>query len=238
MQPKDNFDVDAKIRHVRVEHRESTQILAEDNQGWAVSYSDMLMVLMSFFVIFFSFENEEKDSLFTKITLEMGARAGVSTGGGTAISGSGSSATLPAGSLEGGISQIADDLSDSISLQVSVASAEEMTIHLSDNIYASRQFAVNAALRRELDIILDILEPNKAQLRIAFIGHSDTAQISNPQKLLANNFDLSSLRASRAMSYAVAQGYDPKHLAIEASASNLRDTRSLSVRVSPIKTAK
>ena len=64
------------LRQVRIERRSKAQIASEDMQSWAVSYSDMLMVLMSFFVIFFSFEDKKRDDLVSQISLEMQAKSG------------------------------------------------------------------------------------------------------------------------------------------------------------------
>ena len=49
------------------------------DHGWAVSYSDLLMVLMSFFIIFFSFDNSKK-SVIDQITMSLadtGFKAGI-----------------------------------------------------------------------------------------------------------------------------------------------------------------
>ncbi|MCB0370759.1 MAG: hypothetical protein KDD45_15380, partial [Bdellovibrionales bacterium] len=40
-------------RAVRIEDATETQDLHHENESWAVSYADFLMVLLSFFILFF-----------------------------------------------------------------------------------------------------------------------------------------------------------------------------------------
>ncbi len=232
MKPENDSEIE--LRHVRLERKAKTQISSDDGQGWAVSYSDMLMVLMSFFVIYFSFDDKQKESLVSKIAIEMRAKAGNSTKDLPSVAGS-FSETEPqtAKHATPKISDIVEKLrAESISSEVSVDS-DQLTIHLSDQVYASRQFAINKAIQMELGIILDTLSPFKEHVRITFIGHTDDSILQSQSKYLSNNLDLSSLRASRAISFAVGRGFDPRNLAIEAVASNVRNTRSLSIKVVP-----
>jgi flagellar motor protein MotB len=113
------------------------------------------------------------------------------------------------------------------------ANTEQLTVNLSDQIYGLRQFALNPKLENELNQVFETIRPHKDKLRIIFIGHSDSLPLSAPDSHLANNLDLSSLRASRAISYATSQGFDARNLSIAAAAENLRNSRSLSLKIIP-----
>jgi flagellar motor protein MotB len=132
------------------------------------------------------------------------------------------------------VAEIAEKLrSNSISSVLS-PDADQLTIHLSDQVYASRQFAINNEIEVELGLLLDTLSPFKDRVRITFIGHSDNAPLQVQDRYLSSNLDLSSLRASRATSFAVGRGFDIRKLAIEAVGLDLRNSRTLSIKVVPI----
>jgi flagellar motor protein MotB len=245
-------EVNKEIRHLRLERKASTQLTADDGQTWAVSYADMLMVLMSFFVIFFSFEGKQKESLLSKLSIEMQAKSDkviVNASQGAENTG----ANGGAGGKSGGVSsmggqtsqqatqQKTEQIMSSISTQLEKqlftvskeANTEQLTVNLSDQIYGLRQFALNPKLENELNQVFETIRPHKDKLRIIFIGHSDSLPLSAPDSHLANNLDLSSLRASRAISYATSQGFDARNLSIAAAAENLRNSRSLSLKIIP-----
>ncbi|RYZ56260.1 MAG: hypothetical protein EOP07_12820, partial [Proteobacteria bacterium] len=64
---------DKPLRHVRIEHKKA-QLSAEDSASWAVSYSDMLMVLMSFFIIFFSYDESKRSTILSELSTEMNGK--------------------------------------------------------------------------------------------------------------------------------------------------------------------
>ncbi|MEI8027602.1 MAG: flagellar motor protein MotB [Pseudomonadota bacterium] len=257
MQPR--LPKNKEVRHLRMERKPSTQLAADDGQNWAVSYADMLMVLMSFFVIFFSFEGKQKESLLSKLSIEMQAKSS------KAIVNASQSSENTVGEKGGsngvarqqaGISSMGeqtsqqstqqqaektDEIMNLISTELEKrlftvskeANIEQLTVHLSDQIYGLRQFALNPKLEKELNEVLEIVRPHKDKVRIIFIGHSDSLPLSAPDSHLANNLDLSSLRASRAISYATSQGFDVRYLSIAAAAENMRNSRSLSLKIVP-----
>ena len=60
-----------KPRLPRVERNEGGEIDTEENLLWAVSYSDLLMVLMSFFVIYFAANKDKKDAIFQEVNVAL-----------------------------------------------------------------------------------------------------------------------------------------------------------------------
>lgn len=257
MQPSFKSTSNQSIRHVRIERKSGLEISAEENQSWAVSYSDLLMVLMSFFVLFFSFEGRERENMLSKIRMEIGGKTDKSSTGKLPIRSTSRASTtgelsthIPSqqGASKEKTSETSDGqmrmnekasimntIGDRISRKQFAVTKEknsgELVIDLSNQIYERRVFSINSKISTELDQVLKILEPYKNKVYITFIGHSDSLQLTNGSTFLANNFDLSSLRASRAMSYAIQKGFNPRRLSIGAMGENLRNSRSLSLRV-------
>lgn len=222
-------------RHVRIENRPKTVLISEDGSNWAVSYSDILMVLMSFFVIFFSMgkTDSSNESLVAKIALEMGVKTnapaidakqqkpfnGTTKGEGGKPEHGWAAATIQ-GHLKG------------LNIEAKAGrNDDELIINLPDQIYNKREFILNASGKAQLTTVLNLLLQYQNQIRIVFVGHSDSSLLTNGNAYLENNFDLSSLRASRAMEIALRMGIDKNILAMEAAASNLRNSRTLSIKI-------
>ena len=70
------------------------------------------------------------------------------------------------------------------------------------------------------------------QIKVHFIGHSDSAAVSQrPNDIIKSNFTLSSLRAASALEYAISQGLPSDRLFTEGAANNSGSSRSLSLRI-------
>ena len=54
--------VNKNKRRIRIELPEEQEFHSE-GESWAVSYADFLMVLLSFFIIFFSYSREKTQSI-------------------------------------------------------------------------------------------------------------------------------------------------------------------------------
>ncbi len=240
MQPAKTAKTVEPLRHVRIEQRAKTQISSEESQNWAVSYSDMLMVLMSFFILFFSFNEENPDkNLIEQISVQMGhlttnqkSTVDASHSSSEPIAPSNYKKNTASGPVTANpINNIAQALKGSSVEMVQDPSQTSLIIHLRDQIYGKRQFVMEREVQQELKKVLEVLAPYKDQLQLTFIGHSDQLTIQNGGFYLASNLDLSSLRASRALSYAITQGYNPANLSIQAASDQGRNTRSLSIKV-------
>ena len=211
----------------------------DESTSWAVSYSDMLMVLMSFFIIFFSYDESKRETGLSQISTDLSGR----------LAKAGSPESLATEEADSESDDTGDEGSEGINPQLSsmdlalkqnaVTSKfaihnDALTIQLSDGLYEARAFDLNDKARTELKKILDVLKPYNKKLRIVFIGHADSATFTRGNKYLGNNFDLSALRASRAMALGVQLGFDISFMAIEAEGSNLRNSRTLSLKIIPL----
>ena len=60
----------------RTEHIVEAEAVSEESNGWAISYSDLLMVLMSFFIIFFSYQEEKPQDLLSDLAISFNGKQG------------------------------------------------------------------------------------------------------------------------------------------------------------------
>jgi flagellar motor protein MotB len=263
----------------------------EDGEGWAVSYSDMLMVLMSFFIIFFNLddsppshlsgllENLRNDSLSFELKdegesknhddLKLKAASKRSpasvikeskTDGGALgktltnfFSGSSIESkdikakgdgspnnleTMPTG-LKGGIAfkkiepkKLKDDKwSKILNDKESSNYKGGVVIDFRNNLYPLGQYELKKDSKKEIERVLKLIEPYKEGLSIVFIGHSDSVPVTSKRKTIDSNMILSTLRAAKAVEYAVEKGFDPLWVSSQGLAEYTRNTRSLSIRV-------
>ena len=66
----------------RVERDDEVTFHEDENAHlWAVSYSDFLMALLAFFILFFSMDDTKKDQLILNLAQEFSTKANMETGG-------------------------------------------------------------------------------------------------------------------------------------------------------------
>lgn len=240
-----------KLRLPRVERTEDVHPEDGENLLWAVSYSDLLMVLMSFFVIFFAANKGKKDAIFQDVSIALNKNVpGAKTlGTGTGSKG-GSKAKVPTPISQAEFEafkqqqieaelvneKISSTISDSLrQIGVDVDTTEEpsaLTINLPDNIYSSTTFEITPKIQLILDQIFSLILDHKDKINVHFIGHSDSAPIKTSTSVfLTSNYTLSALRAAKALEYSLNLGYPSNQLFAQGGAENMRDSRSLSVRL-------
>lgn len=247
------------MRHEMLERAGNVALESgDDSHSWAVSYSDLLMVLMSFFVIFFSFSDSEKENALSEIAVSV---QGAAPGGVQAAPAVPSPIPAQAaqqqrngavslhakpndGAGEGTEGAESSHAKDKIRARLETAFAElgqtptseplrnRLAIRFSPNLYRPRQFRVDGLLKIELDRVLAVLKPYIGKVELHFIGHSDSRAISDLKRdAITSNFALSSLRAASALEYALVRGFPSEHLFVEGAAENLGSSRTLSLRI-------
>ncbi len=190
---------------------------------WAVSYADFLMVLMCFFILFFSTNEGQRDSVISRIG-QITQALGVG-GANASASLTGSKATV-----QNEVKSVLANLPVKISQE-----RENLTLLFSENIYKTGElFPTNLNDLKTLNEALAKLKPYQESIQITFVGHTDITPVSNRHgRYLNDNFDLSSLRATRMLQYAVHSGFIPEHLAAQGSAANVRQSRTISLVIKP-----
>lgn len=220
-----------KDKKPRPPRSESNHFHIEDETShlWAVSYADFLMVLLSFFILFFSLGEEKKKSIIQTIAT-MGVENGAVSGFGD---GSGEN-----GGLDGAADRKINNLPTLLSLkelldkfQLQTTQTEEsLILKFPQNIYQQGEVQLSAVYRSQLKSLLETLRPFVDQIEITFIGHTDSSPLKkNKSELIADNFDLSVLRATKALQLALRQNINPDRLAAKGSAYNQRNSRTLSI---------
>lgn len=226
----DRLEVIRRTDHIDFEH----QMHAEENT-WAVSYADLLMVLLSFFVIFFSVESSKnKDALIYKILSEVKnprAGTGPANGYGQAAQGAKGSRLF----TEADAKQMAS-LFKGLNPAVGRNPAS-LTLEFPDNVYKSGTYKLKGDSLKEFHRVFEMLRPYDMQLEVMIIGHSDSKQVAAAPaggRKFEDNFELSSLRASAAIREAVTQGFSEDHIRGQAASHNERNTRSISIMIRDI----
>lgn len=222
-------------RYHRID-REMPKYHLDDETGhlWAVSYADFLMVLLSFFILFFSVSNRDKSAIINIISQAKekgygGAGDGKSVG---AASGSGAANVGSAAGLnpERIVEAVKERLAD-VKWEVN-AQDKSVTFLLADEVFTRGGIHMNTKGRSDLTSLLQLLKPYAEQVDIIFVGHTDPRPVrSGRLAMIENNFDLSALRAAQAVKHAMEQGLPKDSLFTHGSADNTRTTKSLSVVV-------
>lgn len=241
--------------------RDAEEISVHEDENahlWAVSYSDFLMALLAFFILFFSIDPVEKDKLILNLAKDFSSQTGAtisnSTNGKSGLNGSGSAAASGSGSnsaaSSGGASNSADSNSEAkapvrvpssvfqslANLNIKVdAEKNNLLINFPDDIFQVGQYRLRSAKIETLHSFLTLLKPYEGKVNIYFEGHSDNSPMKiHKNRVVNDNFVLSSLRANAALSLARDFGFSDKHMYIQAASSNSRNSRSLSVRIEPL----
>lgn len=233
-------------RTLRVERVEEIEVGHEDEHSWAVSYSDLLMVLLSFFVVFFSFsENEgsEKNKVLKAIEASVNKAP---NGGGPEAAGAKpvkSVATAPksAPTTEPVLSQAKQTrASISAKIQKNIRDLKVLAdkndtaaleIRLPDDIFELGKFSANDRVVTFLKEINKVIAPYSSSIDVYIIGHADQQSKFRKNNMIQDNFSLSALRAASALDVMLRLGFPQKHIFVQGAADNERVSRSLSVKI-------
>ncbi|MEO6459391.1 MAG: OmpA family protein [Bdellovibrionota bacterium] len=217
----------------RVQRREIQHIEEGDNQIWAVSYADLLMVLLAFFVIFFSFDNSQ-DRKHGLQDLAQGLRSAGFEGAKNPNSKTGAEqgAAQPEAAANPEVRLISQYLTAIDNQKVQV-DGEHIQILLPDDAFAKGQYQLSPELKTRLDQIYETLRPFERDLEIVVIGHADSTPFAvRHNEYLGDNFDLSSLRSLRALQYVLGKGFPHDQISAQGAADGGRKSRTLSLKVS------
>lgn len=225
------FKVTKKARPSRPMQKAPSE-LAEDSHSWAVSYADFLMVLLSFFILFFSMDKKERVNFIENFLANQDLAKEQKDQTGNPKRGALSAGTTkPIEPLPVEVRKLSQDIQG---FYVDQQSVDRIVISFEDNIYRLGSFDLSEKDIQNLHGLLKKLEPYLKQVNITFVGHTDeNKKFKKGNRYIGNNFDLSSLRATKALQNAVKLGFDPKHMYAQGVAENQRASRTLSLIVSP-----
>lgn len=228
MQQKPHKSNAGAPRHARIDRVEPVEINSEESHLWAISYSDLLMVLMSFFIIFFSVDEEKRDDVIQEIAMNIGQKGTSAQAAKTAPN----AGATPSENIEGYMQQITASLKDKSS--VSFAEIKDGSIHVqfAENTFQVRGYHLTKALKRDIADLMSSTKPFADRIRVTFIGHSDSKPlVVRGDGIIKDNYVLSALRANEAMQYAATLGVPADTLYLQGSAHNTLNSRTISVRI-------
>lgn len=213
-------------RFERIERDENIEIHEDENSHlWAVSYSDFLMVLLSFFILFYSVDEDKQDQLIFQIAKNFAGNSNAQ----------GIGANKNHEPVKSAIERIPTSLFDHIkSLQVNLSeNKKHLTINFPDDLFAIGSHELNQENEKVIIETLNILKPHSQNLYLYFEGHTDDRPLhTKVRNINLDNYVLSSLRASSALLKAQQLGFPEEQMFIQAASSHIRNSRSLSLRVS------
>lgn len=189
---------------------------------WAVSYSDLLMVLVSFFIVYFSFvETKDQNILEVISTSLQGGRSKAQR----AVN---SVAPLNPEVLE----RIQTVFGKNVEIERDARGTAMIRFDLADNIFKPGQYELDQKAKADIGRLIEILKPHQNKLTLTFLGHADEEPVhKRANSAVRSNMSLSSLRSTRGVEYAIELGVDPRYVWSESFAEYGRNTRSLSVRI-------
>ena len=189
---------------------------------WAVSYADFLMVLLSFFIVFFSVDQK---SILHKIVTGIQTTSGASGTSQATTTTAGAAATQTQ-DFESGMAALAKIMPQSTVSQYH--GTARLEIVLPDNIYSLGEYK---APEKIIAPIVEHLKKFESQISITVVGHSDVTGFQKNRPVIGtNNTTLAGVRAAYASIYFQNQlpGAD---VATQTSSNHARSTRSLTLYV-------
>lgn len=188
---------------------------------WAVSYSDLLMVLMCFFILFFQ---QSDPKTLDRLILSIKDRTAPVP---TSRSAEQQRETASAPGIE-----VIEAALKASSLPVQARrQGETLFIDLDQDLYRPGAYAFPREREEELSSLLRKMSPYADEIQLTFVGHADERAIRRKDKIIDSNLVLSNLRATRAAEFALRQGFDPKFVTAEGAGEFSRNTRSLSLKI-------
>lgn len=211
------------VADLRVTRKQIHELRHGENMGWAVSYADLLMVLLSFFTLYFSFADSKEDSRENQLArIAMGMKGDQQA----------SKEKFETKSVGEKVSDIASVFN--IPGMKLVEKRDSLVVDLENGVYKPGKWQLNPELRKQVDVVLEKLNPYKDKIMITVIGHADSRPMGRQSELLEDNFDLSSHRALKVLKYMVANGFPENHASARAASSYDRDARAISVEIRPL----
>jgi chemotaxis protein MotB len=199
------------------------KVTTNDDHAWAVSYVDLLTLLLCFFVIFFNFKNNENginsDFVLTRISKNFGSD-GITKNGGSGSEGNSEVQTFSSETFEK-ISK-----TPFVNKYGVVSNRERILVIEIPNIsfFPTGKKHLTSEGEKIITNIIDELLPFKEQIHVTVQGHTDPRPIIG--KRIEDNWELSVLRASTVLKRFLNKGFESKSLSAEGLADTKREIAS------------
>lgn len=208
----------SKPRQPRIDREVVIKVQEDENQHlWALSYADFLMALLAFFILFFSIDEPKRDNFMRTIAVQFASND---------INGDRNPAAT-----EVGFDKTFMDHVQKLNVKAELK-GQDLLIEFPQNFFRAGKYSLNSTQRATMSQLLEVLKPYSGKLNIYFEGHTDNQPVVRSRTaFMKDNFNLSTLRASSALEYAKNLGFEEKHLFIAGMSSNMRNSRTLSLRL-------
>ncbi|MBS1957855.1 MAG: flagellar motor protein MotB [Bdellovibrionales bacterium] len=220
----------------------------QHNEGsWAVSYVDMLTLLLCFFIIFFNqktITGDDDNSVLKKVMMSMNqnspAPAGSESGGanGTANQKQNADVKETSNMLE----QLKIAFDKKIPAKIN-ANAKSLEIEYDDvSFFDSGSTKITKEGLESIDKMIQVLYPFHTALKITVQGHTDPSKVRGKHNQFTDNWELSVLRATSVLKIFLKSGFEQQSLSAEGfadtlvrepSAENLSKYRNITLRIEP-----
>jgi|GEM_PF-4600237 len=251
MQPNGHL---ATLQPLRSNHGKSRGGGHDSSSGWAISYADLLMVLLCLFIglSVASDDTENGDDLLKEISVSFKgsdvSQKGAGIGLGSAANSTGPSEVIMVTGSDGKPklvpnpeaktieSRIYESISSSLE-QIGIQSElmqerNEILLKFEYNLFNKGEIHLDDEAKAKIRVVLDSLEPYKGKVMLSVVGHTDKSPVKTKKsKTIQENIDLAVLRASYATKWIRDTGFPAEDLRIEVSEPQADDRRSLSLHV-------
>lgn len=225
MRSKAVQDNEKKVSLLMAEEEHESYHLEGSEESWAISYADMLMVLLSFFVVFFSMEPNETKDVISQIAIDIGSPANAPKG----ITDEPINESVTKSNAKAVVQNL-QSLGMNLNIKTNVES-KTLEIFFPQNIFQPSSFYLDKDNREILRKILRSLFPIEQKIQLFFIGHTDEVAVTKANRYLRSNYSLSALRATHALETAVTMGFPANRVFAQGGADNQINSRTLSVKI-------
>ena len=222
---------DRSLAELRVTRKSNHDLQHQEGHGWAVSYADLLMVLLSFFICYFNFSDTTgpDGAIQSMAQMALAARGEKDLNTPGQAGKSNVAQVKDNGPAKENVSDVASALKlAGINL---VENKDYVVIDLGGSGFRSGEFKIQEPLKKEINTVLEALKPYGDKVMITVIGHADSRPMRKRSELLQDNFDLSSMRALHVLKYMIKNGVPENRGSARAASSFDRNSRSVSVEV-------
>lgn len=211
-----------KVRPARIEHLDEIHVEDETTHLWAISYSDFLMVLLSFFVLFFSLNSDDQKNVIQQI--KVATKNVIET----------ADSKNNKNSQDRDLSSLQLDVSGQFHKLAfkNENSKDSLEIQFPENIYEKSSLKMQNEYESILKELLTHLKEFDQEIDVFFIGHTDQLKVIQKEgRAFLNNYDLSAIRASRAIQTALEVGMRSDSLYSMGASDHSKNSRTLSLLI-------
>jgi chemotaxis protein MotB len=203
-----------------------------EGASWAVSYVDLLSLLLCFFVIFYDAErtkniSPEKMTALDKLALEINKDAKPATTAAQIENESSEKETYEKVKIHPLIGELEINLKENLPIE-SIKQKKGLYLSFKEmSFFSSGSSKLNSSAEEVITEMIQRLTPYKGQIHITVQGHTDTRKVSLSKEKHSDNWELSALRATSVLKHFVREGFPQETLSAEGFADTKAQDKNL-----------